>query len=546
MITLRMSCTNFRLLSVLPTICLACGLLFFSACSVIPRGFSESESQNARTFNALMGRYFDWYTESHPAFSTAVGIHTYDLKMEDYSTSGIQKQILRLRAFQAQLEAVRLSSLPISLQIDHELLENHIRTQLLDLEEVRSWETNPDFYPTAVSTGVYTLISQRYAPEAERFKAVIAREKEIPKILEAGIAHLKNPPRIFTEVAIEQLPGAISFFENDVPKAFPDARTSKLWSEFNETHLKAISGLRKYETYLTQQLLPKSKGDFRLGRSLMEKKLRYEDGVQESIEELLRMGWKDLRKNQSEFQATLKKINPAEPNKALATYLKNHPPGSKVIQTSRQIVLELRDFLKIRAIVTLPSQALPEVEETPSFQRALTEASLESPGAFETRAHQAYYYLTLPEPDWSNEKTDEYLQGFTFPRLVSTAIHEAYPGHYTQYLWQKSFATQARKFIFANTNMEGWAHYCEQMMLDEGYGNGDPLLRLGQLHDALLRNARYLVALEMHAGKMSLDQGIQFFIREGYQAKPAAEMETKRGASDPTYLYYTLGKLQIL
>jgi uncharacterized protein (DUF885 family) len=138
------------------------------------------------------------------------------------------------------------------------------------------------------------------------------------------------------------------------------------------------------------------------------------------------------------------------------------------------------------------------------------------------------------------------MEGFNRGTIVSTAVHEVYPGHYTQFLWLSRVPTKVRKLIGCSTNAEGWAHYSEQMMLDEGYGNGDLKLRLGQLQDALLRNARYIVGIEMHTGKMTYEQGIGFFVKEGYQTRANGERETKRGASDPTYLYYTLGKLQIL
>ena len=138
------------------------------------------------------------------------------------------------------------------------------------------------------------------------------------------------------------------------------------------------------------------------------------------------------------------------------------------------------------------------------------------------------------------------MEGFNRGTIISTAIHEAYPGHYVQFLWEKQFPSKVRKLIGSGTNIEGWAHYTEQMMLDEGYGNGDPKLRVGQLQDALLRNARYIVGIEMHTGKMTLAQATDFFVKQGHQTMAVAEREAQRGTSDPTYLVYTLGKLEIL
>jgi len=181
---------------------------------------------------------------------------------------------------------------------------------------------------------------------------------------------------------------------------------------------------------------------------------------------------------------------------------------------------------------------------------------MDTPGAYEIKAKEAYFNVTLPEPNWPEQRRQEFMERFNRGTIISIAVHEVYPGHYTQFLWVQEAPSETRKLIFSGSNAEGWAHYCEQMMLDEGYGRtpGAPVnkdaaflqLRLGQLQDALLRDARYIVGIEMHTGKMTFDQGVNFFVKEGYQTHAVAEMETKRGTSDPTYLVYTLGKLEIM
>jgi len=170
---------------------------------------------------------------------------------------------------------------------------------------------------------------------------------------------------------------------------------------------------------------------------------------------------------------------------------------------------------------------------------------METPGAFETKAPGGIFQVTLPDPSWKADQINQYMEGFDRPSLISTSIHEVYPGHYEQYLWTLKLNSKVRQLLYCGTNSEGWAHYTEQMMLDEGYST-DPKIRLGQLIDALLRDSRFIVGLEMHTGKMSLDQAKIFFVEQGFQVPPIAEVEARRGTSDPTYLVYTLGKLQIL
>jgi len=225
---------------------------------------------------------------------------------------------------------------------------------------------------------------------------------------------------------------------------------------------------------------------------------------------------------------------------------KDHPAANQLLGSFRDVLGGLRSFVESHRIVTIPSGTPPIVEESPPFMRALTTASMDTPGPFEEVAKEAFFNVTLPDASWNKSQVEEYLDGFNRGTIVSTAVHEVYPGHYTQFLWIACAPTKVRKLIGCSSNAEGWAHYSEQMMLDEGYGNGDLKLRLGQLQDALLRDARFVAAIEMHTGKMTVEQAIEFFVKDGYQVRPVAEKEAKRGTSDPTYLVYTLGKLQIL
>jgi hypothetical protein len=275
------------------------------------------------------------------------------------------------------------------------------------------------------------------------------------------------------------------------------------------------------------------------------------------LDRLLAIGMADLHRNQQMLKETAAEIDPTHtPQQILAGLENDHPDPGQLLDTFRGVLGGLRSYIIAHHIVTIPSPVLPIVEETPPFMRALTFASMDTPGAYETKAKEAYFNVTLPEAMWSKARAQEFMAGFNRGTVISTAVHEVYPGHYTQFLWVQEAPSKVRKLIYSNSNAEGWAHYCEQMMLDEGYGRtpGVPLqkdtafqqLRLGQLQDALLRDARYIVGIEMHTGKMTFDQGVDFFVKEGYQTHAVAEMETKRGTSDPTYLVYTLGKLEIM
>jgi uncharacterized protein (DUF885 family) len=378
-------------------------------------------------------------------------------------------------------------------------------------------------------------------------KSAIARERLAARLLQSAHANLKNPPKVYTEVALEQLPGILGFFEKDVPAAFKDVKDAALLADFQKSNQDVIEGLKQYESWLKSDLLPRSNGDFRIGAENYRKKLLYEEMVDIPLDRLLEIGYQDLRHNQAEFKRVAASIDPKQkPEQILEQIEKDHPPGDKLLQAFRDVLGGLRTFVETHRIVTIPSKVPPIIEETPPFMRALTTASMDTPGPYEKVAKEAYFNVTLPEASWAKQQMEQYLEGFNRGTIVSTAVHEVYPGHYTQFLWIANAPSKIRKLIGCSSNAEGWAHYSEQMMLDEGYGNGDPRLRLGQLQDALLRDARYIAGIQMHTGKMTVEQAVEFFVKEGYQVRPVAQKEAKRGTSDPTYLVYTLGKLQIL
>ena len=409
------------------------------------------------------------------------------------------------------------------------------------------WKKDPDAYTSGVSYSIFLIMRRNFAPLDQRLGSVIAREHAIPKALQEARRNLSNPPRVYTEVALQQLPETIDFFQNDVPKAFQAVNDPKLLNEFKASNDATVAALTQYQNFLQKDLLPASRGDFRIGAENFSKKLLYDEMLDIPLDRLLEIGYADLRRNQQQLKKVTSQIDSKRtPASVLTDLRKDHPPAGELLQTFRNTLGGLREFIQQKKIITLPSTDPPIVEETPPFARALTTAAMDTPGAYEIKGKEAIFNVTLPEPDWKPEKVEQWMEGFNRGTIVSTAIHEVYPGHYTQFLWLEAAPSKTRKVLYNTSNAEGWAHYTEQMMLDEGYGNGNPELRLGQLVDALLRDARFIAGIQMHTGKMTLDQAKEFFVLEGFQVPAIAEEEAKRGTSDPTYLYYTLGKLQIL
>jgi uncharacterized protein (DUF885 family) len=508
---------------------------------------AQTRSSSSAEFDELVDEAFDSYYKFNPTIATADGFHQYDTQLEDFSQASINAQITESKQFVTRFQSFPKAGLSAASVGDLEFWISRIQANLLELETIQMWRKDPDSYTSSTTYGIFMLMKRNFASQEERLRSVIARERLISRVLEEARQNLTNPPRIYTEVALDDLSGAIGFFQNDVSKAFPDVKDAKLLAEFRVSNQDAIDALKKYQTFLQKDLLPASKGDFRIGAETFQKKVLYEEMVDIPLDRLLEIGYADLRRNQQRVKEVAASIDAKRsPREVMAGLQTDHPTADQLLPTFRSVLNGLVQFITDQKIITIPSLVPPIVEETPPFQRALTSASMDTPGAYETKAKEAYFNVTPVEPDWTPERKEQWLQGFNRGTIISTAIHEAYPGHYTQFLWVQEAPSKTRKLLYCNSNAEGWAHYTEQMMLDEGYGNGDPRLRLGQLLDALLRDARFISGIEMHTGKKTLEQAKQFFVDEAYQTPAVADVESKRGTSDPTYLVYTLGKLQIL
>jgi uncharacterized protein (DUF885 family) len=519
-------------------------------------GIAKAADRTAE-WNALVDEFLEKvHFPLNPTAATAAGIHKYDGEIEDYSETGKKAEIRKLREYETRVAQFPTGGLKAVDAADRQILLGEIQSELLTLEKLRPLEKNPDVYSGGLTNSVYLLMNRKFAPPEQRLQSVIQRESKMAGILRLARQNLKNPPQIYTEIAIEQLPGIISFFEKDVPLAFVSVTDAKLKADFAKANGDVIAALKGYLNWLAADLLPRSKGDFRIGAKTFSKKLRYEDMVDTPLDKLLATGMADLRKNQAEFQRVAKEIDPAKtPAEVLKDLAGLHPAAGELLETFRGRFDGLIAFIQAKQIITIPAGPKPIVQETPPFERATTTASMDTPGPFERVATESYFNVTLPAAGDSAEEVASLMAAFNIGTIFSTSTHETYPGHYMQYLWTPQAPTKLRRVFYANTNGEGWAHYCEQMMLEEGYGQPgvgakdvleSKYIHLGQLQDALLRDARFVAGVQMHTGKMSFAKAKEFFVNEGYQSAKIAEIEAKRGTADPTYLYYTLGKLQIL
>jgi uncharacterized protein (DUF885 family) len=276
-------------------------------------------------------------------------------------------------------------------------------------------------------------------------------------------------------------------------------------------------------------------------------KLRLEEGISIPVDRLLAIATRELKTTQEAFKSLAGRLNGGDPLQTWAKTKADHPGPGELVDVGRQQLDQLKAYVERQALITVPPCEPVTVAPTPDFYR-WSFASMWTPGPFETKPTRAYYYLTDVDPAWPADRQQEYLRDFNYPTLWSISIHEVYPGHFLHYQHLRRVESKARKSIlFAPASfVEGWAHYCEQMMIEAGFGRDDQQVRLGQLAEALIRLVRFIVGIRLHTEDLSVEPGVRLFREEAYLEEASARREAERGTFDPTYLVYSAGKLMLL
>ncbi len=481
-----------------------------------------------------------------PTMATQLGVHDFDDRLEDYSRVGVDDAVGALKRFRARLADIAPKTLSPANQLDREQIRLEIDSELLTLEVIRPWATQPDTYSSGLTSTAYIMIKRQFAPADVRLRKLIAREKAMPAALAAARQNLQNPPRVATDIALQQLDGNRAFFADAVAAAFPEVKDPALLAEFKQANDAVISALTDYGAWLQGDLLKRSNGEFAIGAETYRRKLAADEMIDLPLERLLAIAEADLRKNKAAFVVVARQIDATKtPLAVLAQLSRNHPPAGKLIEVTQSELAAIARFMADHHIVTIPRAASAQVQETPPFLRASTTAAMDTPGPYETVATEAYYSVTLPDPTLKPAQVEEFMAGWHYPLITNVSVHEVWPGHYLQFLYARDFPSDVRKVFRAASNSEGWAHYAEQMVVDEGFHADDPRYRLAQIQDALLRDVRFIVGIRMHTQAMTVAQAEDMFVNDGYQTRPVAVSESKRATSDPTYGYYTMGKLMI-
>lgn len=502
---------------------------------------------SAEPLQHFVDEYLSYLYEVYPTNATFDGVHLHDDLLEDLGRQAIDAQVRDLGGLARRLAAIDPTRLTDIERLERPVVEASLRARLFELEEVRTWERNPQHYADLLATSLAGQALFDYAPLAERARRVHSKLRQIPRFIQSARDNIKDPPGIFVKVGLESMRGTLRFIDEDLPRAFGDLGDLHLLGDLADASTEASAAISSYIDYLEKDLAPRSKGSFRLGRQRFEQKMRLDEGITLDADRLLAIAMRELRQTQEEFRRVATSMNGGDPMAAWARAKEDHPPAGQLVPVAQQQLDELVTFLNRQRIVTIPPGAPVAVAPTPRFYR-WTFASMWTPGPFEARALRAFYYITDVEPGWTIERKNEHLRDFNYGALWSISIHEVFPGHFLHYQHLRQVESKLRKSIlFSSTAfVEGWAHYCEQMMIEAGFRRDDPQVRLGQLAEALIRLCRFVVGIRLHCEDMSVDQGVRFFREEAFLEEPSARREAERGTFDPSYILYTAGKLMIL
>jgi len=485
--------------------------------------------------------------ETHPTYATLDGVHTHDDLLEDLSRQSIEAETRALAGYLRRLDEINPDGLTDIERLEHRMLSSHIRSRMYELEEVRTWERNPQLYADIIASSLAGQALFTHAPASERARRVLSKLRQTPRLIQAARDNIKDPPGIFVKVGIETMRGALKFIEEDLPRAFANVDDLHLLGDLADAQAEAAQAVSAYVAYLETEAGPRARASFRLGREKFEQKVRLDEGLSMPIERLLAIATRELKTTQETFKAVAGKMNGGDPLATWARTKSAHPAPGELVNVGREQLAELRTFLERQSIITLPQGEPITVAPTPDFYR-WSFASMWTPGPFESKPTRAYYYLTDVDPSWPAERQQEYLRDYNYPTMWSISIHEVYPGHFLHYQHLRRVESKTRKSIlFAPASfIEGWAHYCEQMMLESGFARQDQGVKLGQLAESLIRLVRFIVGIKLHTEDLSVEQGVRLFREEAYLEESSARREAERGTFDPTYLVYSVGKLMLL
>jgi hypothetical protein len=483
--------------------------------------------------------FIEDYFKAHPFFAAESGRHEFDGRMDDWSTASLQKEVDRLKQLRAQADSISADPLTPEQRFEREYLLSVIDGELYWRDQAKSPFKNPAWYLNQLDPEVY--LSRDYAPLEKRLTGYIGYARAIPQLTAQIRANLQTPlPKPLIERGIDGFGGFAEFFRNDVPKAFASIKDEQAQKDLTEANTAAAKAMEELKNWLVSQRKTGT-NDFALGDTLFSGMLKQTERVDVPLADLENIGRADLERNTAALKEACEQFLPKGTIRACIDKMAANKPKGGAVDGARAMLKDLKAFIVDRQIVTIPGTEEALVAEAPPYNRG-NFAYINIPGPYE-KGVASTYNISPPDPKWTPKERAAYIPGIA--KLTFTSAHEVWPGHFLQFLHANRNPSKIAALWVGYAYAEGWAHYCEEMMWEEGYGNGSPEIHVGQLTDALLRDVRFLSAIGLHTHGMTVAQSEKMFLESAYQDPGNARQQAARGTYDPAYLNYTLGKLMI-
>ena len=519
---------------------------------ISPIGPSRPPAAPSR-FATFVDSYLDEFARRHPSIAAGNGLHAHDNLLEDFSPAAIAAEVAKLKDQRAFLSTkVDSASLTPDERVDRRILLGIIDGWLLEQETLKNWQRNPMQYSAALTDGVHDLMTMESAPAPIRMRNIIAKLHAVPALLAAARSNIKNPPQLFAQRGASAMRGASDMLGHDLDLAFSSEPNKALRDSLRRAADVAIPLINAYAAYLEKDVIPSATGDFTIGAANLSRRYLAEELIDTPLDKMVAIGERELRNSQAEFRAAANKLAPGkDPQATWLAVRRNHPPAGGVVAATRKIVDSLTNFVASHDIASIP--AGERVVVAPALPFDLGFASMHASPPLEPKPVKSVFYITDARADLTPQQQEDWLERYNYASLSNTAAHEAMPGHWLHSTYMRKTPGKIRRiwiglnpFPQPSSGQDGWAHYAEQMVLDQGFGGGDPRLRLAQLSDALTRICRLLSGIKVHTKQWTLADAQRCFENDAYVAAPAAKREAERAAYDPTYGGYFLGKRAIL
>jgi len=503
----------------------------------------------SNAFAAFVDEFLDQFARHHPSIAAGNGLHAYDSRLDDFSATALRDEVVIWRSLQTKLAAIPATALTPDERVDHRIIAGLLDAWILELDTNRTWTKNPMVYAAALSDGVYNLMTMESAPGEVRARSIVAKLKGVPQLSAAIRANLANPPRVMVERGIRMFRGAAGMLKDDVPRAFASLSDAPLKVELTAAGLAAAAEAEAIATWLEKEQLPSATGSYAVGRANLEARYRAEELIDLPAPRLLEIGERELAKNDAAFTAAAAKVDASKPAlQVWASVLADHPKQGQVVAAAQKALDDLTAFVAARRLVNLPPSETVNVAAAPEFDLGL--ASMHASPPLEATPVKSYFYITDAEASWPPDRQDAWLQKFNYQTLAVITSHEVMPGHYVHSLFMRKTPGKIRRiwiglnpFPQPSSGQDGWAHYAEQLMVDQGFRADDPRYAMAQVSEALTRICRLIAGIRLHTGEWTVDQAAVLFEQRAHLPAPAARQEAERGTYDPTYGGYFLGKM---